>query len=221
MVCRQVNEADNTNAPVEIPKPDDADEAPEDNLPIKREVNGDVEGTTSGGSELEGADLDPADQALVETVSAIQEIDVSGVSAFRLESFSIHFLGLYFWVWGVSTPCLVYSFPLLLLPLSLLFVFVCSFLIFRLAVDVRVFLSRFPVPKPSRRSLSRRVMRFLNPLLVSCSFDRDFESCWLNVERSGSSSSSRGRGRGTFFCGCGARYYFPRGGSPRNRRARA
>ena len=69
MAFCQVNEVDNVMTPVEIPKADDADEVSEDNVPIKNEVNGDVEETTSGG--FEGADLDPADQTLVEGVSAV------------------------------------------------------------------------------------------------------------------------------------------------------
>ena len=77
-VCRQVNEADNAMTPVEIPKAGGTDEVPEDNVSIKYEVNGDVERTTS-----EGTDLDPADQTLVEEVSVIQEFPVSGVSALR------------------------------------------------------------------------------------------------------------------------------------------
>jgi hypothetical protein len=85
LICRQVNEADNTITPVEIPKAGSSDEATaEDNAPIKYEVNGDVERTTSGGRE--GTDLDPADQTLVGEVSVIQDISVSGVSALRIVS---------------------------------------------------------------------------------------------------------------------------------------
>lgn len=64
-----VNEADNTitAVPVESLKADDAGEVAEDDLPIKDEVNGDAEVNTSGGSD--GADLDLADQTLVEEVS--------------------------------------------------------------------------------------------------------------------------------------------------------
>ena len=74
-------------------------------MPIKHEVNGDVDGATSGVSE--GVDLDPADQTLVEEVSVIHEIAVSGVSAFRLEPFST--FSVYFGFW-VSTLFLLYPF---------------------------------------------------------------------------------------------------------------
>ncbi|KAF9791018.1 hypothetical protein BJ322DRAFT_421677 [Thelephora terrestris] len=63
-----VNEPDNT---VEIRNVDD--DAGEDKVPIKHEANGDVGGTASGGTD--GADLDLADQTLVEDVS--RDADVS------------------------------------------------------------------------------------------------------------------------------------------------
>jgi len=81
-VCWQVNEPDYAAVQVEIRKADDASEAVEDKAPIKHEVNGDVEGTTSGGV-FEGTDLDLADQTLVGDLSqdadasVVQEIAVS------------------------------------------------------------------------------------------------------------------------------------------------
>ena len=86
MVVCQVNEPDHTLVPVEIPKLDDASEVAEDKAPIKDALNGDVEGDTSGG--FEGADLDLADQTLVEDLSrdadtsVIQEVAVSGIVYF-------------------------------------------------------------------------------------------------------------------------------------------
>jgi len=97
LVCCQVNESDNTVIPIEIGKVDDADEVVEDKVPIKHGVNGDVEGANSGG--FEGADLDLADQTLVEDLSrdtdasVIQEISVSGISLLGLPlSFLVHFV---------------------------------------------------------------------------------------------------------------------------------
>lgn len=106
MVCPQVDEADNTIVPVEVPKASGADEMTKDNVPIEHEVNGDAEGVISGVSE--GADSDPADQTLVEEVSVVQEIAVSGLSAFRLEFFLL--LLDPFWVLSFSTLCLLCSF---------------------------------------------------------------------------------------------------------------
>jgi hypothetical protein len=65
-------------------------------VPIKHEANGDVGGTVSGGTD--GADLDLADQTLVEDVSRdadvslIQEIAVSGISAFLTRKAFFSFL---------------------------------------------------------------------------------------------------------------------------------
>lgn len=110
MVCRQVNEPCNTVAPVEIRKVDDApDEVTEDKAPIEHGVNGDVEGVTSRGSEE--ADLDLADQTLVEGLSrdadtsVIQEVSVSGIPLLDL---SLSIL-VRFWFW-VSILCLGFFF---------------------------------------------------------------------------------------------------------------
>ena len=81
----QVNEPNYTISQVEIRKvDDDASEAVEDKAPIRREVNGDVEGANSGGGVFGGADLDPADQTLVGDLSqdadasVVKEVAVSG-----------------------------------------------------------------------------------------------------------------------------------------------
>ena len=124
----QANEPDNTitAVPVESLKAGDAGEVVEDNLPIKSGVNGDAEVNTSGGSD--GADLDLADQTLVNEVSRdadtsiIQEIVVGGVSFtfYVWISFSVAPLDLF---WDLHSPnafhriCLS---PLLFLPLFVL-----------------------------------------------------------------------------------------------------
>lgn len=79
-VCCQVDEQDHTPVSVEIRKGDDVGEGVEGKAPIKHGANGDVEGATSGG--FEGADLDPADQTLVEGVS--QDADTSAIQEFTV-----------------------------------------------------------------------------------------------------------------------------------------
>ena len=69
--CCQVNEPDHAVVPVEVRN---VDEVVEDKAPINYGVNGDVKGITLS-SGLEGADLDPADQTLVEGLS--QDADTS------------------------------------------------------------------------------------------------------------------------------------------------
>ena len=79
-VCCQVDEQDHTPVSVEIRKGDDVGEGVEGKAPIEHGANGDVGGATSGG--FEGADLDPADQTLVEGVS--QDADTSAIQEFTV-----------------------------------------------------------------------------------------------------------------------------------------
>lgn len=105
---------------VEIPTAGGTDEVPEDNVPIKYEVNGDDQRTTSG--RCEGADLGPADQTLMGEVSVMQEISVSGVSVLRLRSPFFPLLLGPFWVLGFDAlPPSSVPLLLLLLPLSYFF----------------------------------------------------------------------------------------------------
>ena len=81
----QVNEPDYTIQQVEIRKGDgDASEAVGDKAPIRHEVKGDAEGTTSGSGGFGGADTGPADQTLAGDLS--QDADASVVKETAVSS---------------------------------------------------------------------------------------------------------------------------------------
>jgi hypothetical protein len=145
-----------------------------DKAPIEDIVNGDsdVEGDASGGSE--GADLDLADQTLVEGLSrdvdtsVIQEVSVSAIPHFWIHPYPF-LSGLRI---DASFPFFVFPFPLFcfrdLWAIGCIRVLIQ---IFRLFLCDRAFPSRSSMQMPRRRSWSRRMrtIRFLSPSLVSCS----------------------------------------------------
>ena len=168
-VCHQVNEPDNTVAPVEILKVDDANEVAEDEAPIKHGVNGDVEGVTSGGSE--GADLDLADQTLVEDLS--QDADSSVIREVTVGTIPLlgSLLSILF-CFGFN-PSPLFFLSLLLLPHHLFFgrsgEVVCSFQSHICSLCDRTSLSKSWTPTPRGLLLrTTEVIRFLNQSLVSC-----------------------------------------------------